>query len=79
MPAEEWTVKWKRNRNHRGEEILPEKEAFELADEKRKLGFKVEIKKVSRASSPEEEETGKRKRHENYFFNGRKANAPLRR
>ena len=48
MPVELWKVRWKRNRNHRGEEILPKKQAFELADEKRCLGFKVRLEKVSR-------------------------------
>ena len=36
MPTKLWLVEWKKNRNHKGKEILPEKEAFELA-EKRKV------------------------------------------
>lgn len=48
MPTEEWTVKWKKNRNHRGEEtVFSQRKAINLADEKRKLGYKVQVKKVS--------------------------------
>ncbi len=82
MPTERWLVKWKKNRNHRGEAILPKKEAFTLACEKKFLGFKVQMKKVSRASSPPEKKTEKetreKKDNRSYFFNGRKANTSLR-
>jgi hypothetical protein len=48
VPTEEWTVKWKKNRNHRGEEtVFSQRKAINLADEKRKLGYKVQVKKVS--------------------------------
>lgn len=50
MPVEQWLVTWKRNRNHRGEEILPKKQAFELAEEKRTMGLKVKIQKLPRNS-----------------------------
>ncbi len=55
VPTEEWLIKWKRNRNHRGEEILPKKQAFKLAEEKKADGFKiVKLKKLPRnyQSSP---------------------------
>ncbi len=80
MPTEKWLVKWKRNRNHRGEEIVfSQKIAAELADKKKSLGFKVKMEKVSRVSSPSppKEETEKGKRREGFFFN-RKANTSLR-
>ena len=49
MALEQWLVKWKRNRNHQGEEtVFSQRKAFELAEEKRSLGFKVEIKKLPR-------------------------------
>lgn len=47
MP-EKYLVKWKKNRNNKGEEILPKKEAFELAEKKKSLRFKVEMKKLPR-------------------------------
>lgn len=46
MPEKLWEVDWKRNRNHRGKEILPEGKAFALAEEKRGQGFKVNMKKL---------------------------------
>jgi len=47
MPTTAFLVSWKRNRNHRGREIIfSEKKAFGLADEKRELGFKVGVKKL---------------------------------
>lgn len=52
MPVEEWVVKWKRNRNHRGEEILPKKKALALAEKKIALGFKVRFKKLTRNYQP---------------------------
>jgi len=52
MPVEEWLVKWKKNRNHRGEEILPKKKAITLAEEKKALGFKVKLKKLPRNYQP---------------------------
>ncbi len=49
MPTEEWLVKWKKNRNHRGEEIVfSRRKAVILADEKRNLGYKVQMKKAPR-------------------------------
>ncbi len=48
MPTKLWLVEWKKNRNHKGKEILPEKEAFELAEKKKSLHFKVEMKKLPR-------------------------------
>ena len=46
MPTEEWVVRWKKNRNHRGEEtVFSQRKAINLADEKRKLGYKVRVKK----------------------------------
>lgn len=48
MPTRWWRVKWKRNRNHRGVDVLPEKEAILLAEEKKELGFKVELVKLPR-------------------------------
>ena len=55
MPTEKWLVKWKKNRNHRGEEnVFSRRKAVALAEEKRDLGYKVEIKKVS--SRPQEQE-----------------------
>ncbi len=48
MPTEEWLVKWKKNRNHRGEEIVfSRRKAVKLAEEKKELGYKVRVKKVS--------------------------------
>ncbi len=48
MPTEEWQVKWKRNRNHRGEEIVfSRRKAITLVEEKRNLGYKVQFGKVS--------------------------------
>jgi len=52
MPIEQWRIKWKRNRNHRGEKILPKKKAFELAEEKRKLSFKVQLERLPRNYQP---------------------------
>jgi hypothetical protein len=53
MSSEKWLLKWKRNRNHRGEEILPKKQAFELAETKKNLGFKVFLKKLPQEASTE--------------------------
>jgi len=40
-----WIVKWKKSRNHRGHaEVIGQKSASKLADEKRAAGFKVEMK-----------------------------------
>ncbi len=48
MPTEEWLVKWKKNRNHRGKEIVfSQRKAMILADDKKRLGYKVRVKKVS--------------------------------
>jgi len=48
MPTEGWQVKWKRNRNHRGEEIVfSRRKAIKLAEEKRNHGYKVQFGKVS--------------------------------
>ena len=45
-PKEKWIIEWKKNRNHRGRaEVISQKAAYELADEKRNLGFKVKIKR----------------------------------
>lgn len=47
MPTEKWVVYWKKNRNHRGEEIIfSQKKAMKLAEEKKALGFKVKMKKL---------------------------------
>ena len=55
MPTEKWLVKWKKNRNHRGEEtVFSRRKAIELAEGKRDLGYKVQMKKVS--SRPQEQE-----------------------
>ena len=41
MPTEKWFVWWKRNRNHKGEEIVySEKKAMALVEEKKESGFK---------------------------------------
>ena len=38
MPTEKWFVWWKRNRNHKGEEIVySEKKAMALVEEKKNL------------------------------------------
>jgi len=47
MPTVAFLVSWKRNRNHRGREIVfSEKKAAELVEEKNKLGFKSQFKKI---------------------------------
>ena len=51
MPTEEWVVKWKRNRNHRGEEtVYSRSKAEKIVEEKLCLGYKVVMKKGSRKS-----------------------------
>ena len=49
VPTEKWVVRWKKNRNHRGEEEVSRREAVKLADEKRSLGYKVTMKKAPRS------------------------------
>lgn len=47
VPTNSFTVKWKRNRNNKGEEtVFSQKKAIKLAEEKKSLGFKVEIRKL---------------------------------
>jgi len=54
MPAEKWLVRWKKNRNHRGEEIFSSREeAINFAEEKRQLGYKLTIKKLPRRTPPQ--------------------------
>ncbi len=50
MPTEKLIVKWKRNRNHRGEEVVFSKKAANaLIEEKRSAGFKkIWIEKLTR-------------------------------
>lgn len=50
MPTEKWLVRWKTNRNHKGEEIVfSRKKADILAEEKRFAGFKkIWIEKLPR-------------------------------
>ncbi len=49
MPTEKWLIKWKKNRNHRGEdEVFSQEKAIKLAEEKRNLGYKVAVEKVPR-------------------------------
>jgi|GEM_PF-5090743 len=50
MPTEQWLVKWKKNRNNRGREIVfSQKKAVELAEQKRQAGFKVKLMKLPRS------------------------------
>jgi len=52
VPNQKWLVKWKKNRNHKGEEIVfSQRKAVKLADEKKNLGYKVRMEKVSRLLS----------------------------
>lgn len=47
MPTLAFLVCWKRNRNHRGREIIfSGKKAAELIDEKKELGFKTQFKRL---------------------------------
>jgi hypothetical protein len=49
MPTVAFLVCWKRNRNHRGREIVfSEKKAAEIMEEKKELGFKSQFKKLHR-------------------------------
>ena len=48
MPTVAFLVCWKRNRNHRGRDIaFSQKKAMRVADEKRCLKFKVEVKRLA--------------------------------
>jgi hypothetical protein len=52
MPTEQWLVKWKKNRNNRGREIVfSQKKAVELAQKKKQDGFKVKLIKMPRTRS----------------------------
>jgi len=47
MPTVAFLVCWKKNRNHRGREIVfSEKKVAELVEEKKDLGFKTQFKKL---------------------------------
>ncbi|MBI5079377.1 hypothetical protein HZB06_01745 [Candidatus Wolfebacteria bacterium] len=49
MPTEDWLVSWKRNRNNRDEAIVHSlTKALNLAEEKKALGYKVALHKVSK-------------------------------
>ncbi len=48
MPERLWEVDYKRNRNNRGKEILPESKAMLFAEGKMQEGFKVQMKKLPR-------------------------------
>jgi len=49
MPVEYWLVRWRRNRNHCGEEMFfSYRKAFEIAESKKSLGYKVKIIKLSK-------------------------------
>ena len=48
MPTVAFLVSWKRNRNHRGRDIVfSSQKAMNMADEKKCLGFKASVKKLS--------------------------------
>jgi hypothetical protein len=47
MPTQAILVSWKRNRNHRGREIVfSVKKAAKIMEEKKELGFKPQFKKL---------------------------------
>ena len=47
MPTRTWIVRWKKNRNNRGEVVIHSlRKAVKLAEEKKNLGYKVTINKM---------------------------------